>query len=174
MSIRESLRDPKLRGLVQFIKFGLVGVSNTAISYGVEMLCYYVLFGQTDFTGIAGLLCSLGLGATDETVRIVLTSVLAFVISVTNSYYWNSRYVFKAGERRSVGQHVRAYLRTMLCYGITGLVLSPVLKVWLNGLGVPYWAASLGSLVVTIPLNFVLNKFWAFAGKKNKSGKSSD
>ena len=32
----------------------------------------------------------------------------------------------------------------------------------LVGRDVPYYLASLGSLVVTIPLNFVLNKFWAF------------
>ena len=32
-----------MENFLQFIKFGLVGISNTAISYGVEMLCYYVL-----------------------------------------------------------------------------------------------------------------------------------
>ena len=31
---------------MQFIKFGLVGVSNTAINYGIEMLGYYVLFAN--------------------------------------------------------------------------------------------------------------------------------
>ena len=42
--IKAILQSEKLAPLIQFIKFGLVGVSNTAISYGVEMLCYYVLF----------------------------------------------------------------------------------------------------------------------------------
>ena len=30
--------------VIQFIKFGLVGVSNTAISYGIDQLFYYVVF----------------------------------------------------------------------------------------------------------------------------------
>ena len=34
--------NPKTAALLQFVKFGLVGVSNTAISYGIEMLCFYV------------------------------------------------------------------------------------------------------------------------------------
>ena len=34
--------NPKLAPLIQFIKFGLVGVSNTLISYAVEILCDYI------------------------------------------------------------------------------------------------------------------------------------
>ena len=31
--------------------------------------------------------------------------------------------------------------------------------------GLPYWLASLLTLVVTVPLNFILNKLWAFRKK---------
>lgn len=137
--------------LVQFIKFGLVGVSNTAISYSIEMLCYYVLLVNAPLS---------------ETARVIVTNVLAFVISVTNSYYWNSRYVFKSGGgKKTFSQHLRAYAKTVASYGVTGLLLAPALKLLLGRWGIPYWAASLGSLVVTIPLNFLLNKFWAFRNK---------
>lgn len=139
--------------LLQFIKFGLVGVSNTLISYGIEMLCYYVLLVNVTW---------------GENVRIAVTSVLAFAVSVTNSYYWNSRYVFKSGVRKTIREHAAAYLRTVACYGVTGLILSPALKMLAGSFGVPYWLSSLGTLVITIPLNFVLNKFWAFAGKVQK------
>ncbi len=136
--------------LRQFIRFGLVGVSNTAISYGIEMLCYYVLFANAPW---------------DENVKIALTSVLAFLVSVTNSYYWNNRFVFAQGKKTKK-EHLVSWLKTAACYALTGLLLSPAIKMWLSGLGVPYWAASLGSLAVTIPLNFLLNKYWAFRGKK--------
>lgn len=142
-----------LAGLFQFIKFGIVGVSNTAISYGIEMLCYYVLFVNVFWP---------------DNVRIMITSILAFAISVTNSYYWNSRYVFQTGTRRSLAEHARSYLKTVACYGVTGLLLAPALKIYVSGLGVPYWLASLGSLVITIPLNFLLNKFWAFRKSTDK------
>ena len=141
--------------LLQFVKFGIFGVSNTAISYGIEMLCYYVLFVNVPWS---------------ESVRILATSVLAFVVSVTNSYYWNNRYVFGSGTKKTVRQHLTAYLKTVACYGVTGLLLAPAIKVYVTALGVPYWLSSLGALVVTIPLNFILNKFWAF----RKSGGSKE
>lgn len=72
--------------LVQFIKFGMVGVSNTAISYAVEMLCYYVLFVNTQA----------------EDVKIFITSLLSFVVSVTNSYYWNNKHVFSSGVKKTL------------------------------------------------------------------------
>ncbi len=152
-SFKEMLDAPRFRGLVQFVKFGLVGVSNTLINYGIEMLCYYALFSQTTFQS--------------DTLRVIVSSVLAFAVSVSNAYFWNSRFVFKSGERRTFRQGLFAYLRTVLCYGVTGLALAPAIKVWLTGAGIGFWLASLLSLVVTIPLNFVLNKFWAFGERKS-------
>ena len=73
--------------LLQFIKFGLVGVSNTVISYLVEMLGYYVLFKN------AGWL---------EPAKVFVVTALAFVISVTNSYYWNEKYVFADETKKTV------------------------------------------------------------------------
>lgn len=144
---KELLKNPSISGILQFIKFGLVGVSNTLISYGIEMLCYYVIFASS---------------SVNETAKIWITSVVAFIISVTNSYYWNNRFVFKADAKLSLKAHMGRYLRTVACYGLTGMILAPILKMWVSGMGVPYWLASMGTLIVTIPLNFVLNKFWAF------------
>ena len=152
--------NPKGRLLLQFIKFGLVGVSNTAISYAIEMLCYYVLFAKSTFDG----LCSI-FAITADSARIVVTSILSFIVSVTNSYYWNSRHVFADGQRHTAAQHVVTYLKTMACYALTGLLLSPWLKSLLVGAGVSFWVAALLVLVVTIPLNFVMNKLWAYRGK---------
>jgi len=162
------LKQGKLAPLVQFIKFGLVGVSNTLISYAVEMLGYYVLFVRSSFAGIVALLSALGIAITGEQVRVIVVTLLSFVISVTNSYYWNSRYVFKSGRKRTLAEHAGAYLRTVACYALTGILLSPAIKLWLGHMGIPFWAASLMSLIVTIPLNFVMNKFWAFARKGEK------
>ena len=159
-SLREiwrGLRDGKYANLLQFVKFGLVGVSNTAISYGIEMLCYYLLFKNVPWS---------------ESVRIGVTSVAAFLVSVTNSYYWNNRFVFAQGKK-SWREHLLSYGKTVLCYGLTGLMLAPALKLWLSALGVPYWLASLGSLIITIPLNFVMNKFWAFR-RKTEEGRTDE
>lgn len=145
-------KKPLMATLVQFIKFGLVGVSNTAISYAIEMLCYYVLFVNTQA----------------ENVKIFITSLLAFAVSVTNSYYWNNKHVFSSGEKKTLAQHLRTYLKTAACYAITGLLLSPWGKSQLVAREVPYWLATLLMLVITIPLNFLMNKLWAFRAEPKK------
>ena len=156
------------KNVVQFIKFSLVGVSNTLISYAIEMVCYYVLLRNVQFTSVVSFLTRLGISAAPDSVRVVVVTALSFFISTANSYYWNSRYVFSTEGEKGSGRSFGAYLRTVLSYAVTGLVLSPAIKVYLNGQGVPYWASAMLSLLITVPLNFVLNKFWAFARKDGK------
>lgn len=145
--------DSKYAPILQFIKFGIVGVSNTLISYGIEMVCYYFLFANVPWL---------------DNIKIIITSILAFTISVTNSYYWNNKYVFATGSPKKLKDHLKTFVKTVLCYGSTGLLLAPAIKIYLNHMGLPYWIASLLSFIVTIPLNFILNKLWAF---QNKTGR---
>ncbi len=137
----------------QFIKFCLVGISNTVISYGIEMLCYYVLFAHLGW---------------HERTRIIIATILAFVISVANSYFWNNRYVFTDAGRKIFREHLLSFLKMASCYALTGLLLSPLLKVWIHERGIAYWLASLLTLVVTVPLNYLLNKLWAFNRPQQK------
>lgn len=140
--------------LLQFVKFGLVGVSNTVISYSVEMLGYYVFFKNAGWP---------------EPAKVFVVTTLAFAISVTNSYYWNEKYVFADEKKKTVRQHLKTYAKTVACYGVTGLLLAPCFKLCLGMFNVPYWAASFASLCLTIPLNFFLNKLWAFSRKEEKT-----
>lgn len=166
-ALMTKLENSRFAPLVQFVKFGLVGVSNTLIYYVIEVFGYYVLFrNEAMFSGLTGLLVRLGLGVTNEQVKVEIIALIAFVISMTNSFILNNRFVFRAEEKPSKRQLLRTYLKTALCYALTGIVLSPLLKLWMGSIGIPYWAAGLLSLIVTIPLNFLMNKFWAFSGRK--------
>ena len=166
-AIMKKLENSRFAPFVQFIKFGLVGVSNTLIYYVIENLGYYVVFRDAAmFGGLTALLGRLGLGVTDEQVKVEIIAIIAFIISMTNSFILNNRFVFRAEEKQTTGQIAKAYGKTVLCYALTGILLAPILRLWLVGMSIPYWAASLMSLIVTIPLNFVMNKFWAFAGRK--------
>ena len=123
---------------IQFVKFGLVGVSNTLISYISYLL--FVLLG----------------------CHYLIASILSFVVSVTNSFYWNNRYVFREeeGKKRSWWH---TYIKTFLAYASTGLVLNNILLVlWVDVLGISELVAPLVNLIITIPLNYIINKFWAF------------
>ena len=127
---------------IQFIKFGIVGLSNTIISYLIYALLVY-----------------LGL-------HYLIASIIAFFISVLNSFFWNSRYVFKKedGAERSV---LHALIKTFISYAFTGLILQNIfLFVFIDLLHISKYIAPLFILVVTVPLNFIMNKFWAFRQSK--------
>ncbi|MPM56047.1 hypothetical protein SDC9_102846 [bioreactor metagenome] len=124
--------------LGQFIRFGLVGVTNTALSYGIYALILW-------------------LGG-----HYILASVVSFVISVAWSFLLNNRFVFRkaTGEARVWW---KTLLKTYLSYGVTGLLLAnALLYLWIDVFGVSQYIAFLLNLVITIPTNFLLNRFWAY------------
>lgn len=119
--------------IIQFIKFGIVGLSNTAIGLGT-----YYLF--------------LWLGC-----HYMLANILSWIISVFNAFYWNSRYVFQSSS-----SWLKALLRTYVSYGVSFLIGAGALYVLVEFAKVSDVIAPLLVLVLTIPLNFIMNKFWTF------------
>lgn len=129
-------------GVYQFIKFGIVGAFNTLITYVIYSICV--------FLGI----------------HYLLANALGFFISVLNAYYWSDRFVFKkeTGEARSA---IWTLAKTYVAYGSTGLLLASILLyLYVDKLHISEYLAQLLVLVVTIPLNFIINKFWSFKTKK--------
>lgn len=130
--------------IIQFVKFGIIGVSNTVISYVINLLVLLFLeplnVGWDYFAG----------------------NIISFLLSVLWSFYWNNRFVFTVneGETRSVG---RALLKTYISYGFTGIILNNILSwIWIEIFDISKFIAPLINLIVSVPLNFLINKFWAF------------
>jgi putative flippase GtrA len=138
-SIKQWLyEDPKGKILFQFIKFGLVGVTNTAVAYGIYALI--LLLGG----------------------HYLLGSVISFLVSVAWSFLLNNRFVFRkeAGETRIWW---KTLIKAYLSYGVTGILLAnALLYLWIDVLGVNQYLAFFLNLIITIPTNFLLNKLWAF------------
>ena len=89
-------------------------------------------------------------------------NVTAFLLSVLWSFYWNNKYVF-AQDGGAERVWWKALLKTYLCYGFTGILLNNVLSwIWITKLGISKFAAPLINLIISVPLNFMLNKLWAF------------
>ena len=141
--MKKLLEHPLFAKLWQFIKFGIVGLSNTIISLGVYEVCLY-------------------LG-----VRYLPADALGLVISVINAYYWNNRVVFGDGQKKPFGQHVRMYFKSLAAYGGAFVLNQLLLVLWVEIVGVPEWLAPFINLVITIPLNFLVNKYWTFRKKKD-------
>ena len=155
-----------MKSIWQFIKFGIVGVSNTLISEGIY--CLLVFFK----------------------VPYLLAYFIGFVLSALNAYYWNNKYVFKEDPEQGERVWWKVLIKTYLAY-FWGFVVSSVLLVlwidivqlsrYLGGLagifserGFPQidadflgkiFAAGI-NMLITVPMNYFVNKFWAYKDKK--------
>lgn len=130
--------------VIQFIKFGIVGAINTVLSYIITNTCYYVLH-----------------------LHAQISNIIAFIITVFISFMLNGKFVFnKNSEKRSFWCSLA---KVYASYSITGLFLTAILLyVEEQLIGIPHYIATLMNLVVTIPINFILNKFWAYKEKKEE------
>lgn len=128
----KALTEQQWQAFMQFVKFCLVGASNTVISLAVYYI--FIAFNKEFY---------------------ILGNAVGFVVSVLNSYFWNSRFVFKKQDEKG-----KTIVKTFIAYG-TNLVLGSVLLyLFIDVLYISEYIAPLIGLIVTIPLNFMLNKFW--------------
>ena len=147
--VHKELTEEVFTAFMQFVKFGIVGVSNTVISY--------VLYALS-------LLAFQKLGILPRADYLV-AQVIAFVLSVLWSFYWNNKMVFvlKEGEKRSLW---KALIKTYISYSFTGLFLNSILLIlWVQVCHMSEFIAPIINLLISVPLNFLINKFWAFRGK---------
>lgn len=126
--------------VMQFIKFGIVGIVNNIISYVVYALLVSI------------------------NMHYVLANIIGFSVSVFNAYYWNNKYVF----RDTLGCRVwwKTFIKTYISYAGTGIVLSNILLfIWIEFLHIPQIVAPIINVVVMLPINFLVNKYWAYKVK---------
>lgn len=134
--LRLNVKEDVWNGLIQFVKFGIVGLTNNAISYIIYLILIWLGMHYTP------------------------ANIIGFTVSVFNSYYWNNKYVF----RNKVGRvWWKTFIKTYISYAGTGIIMSNVLLLfWIDVLGFSAVIAPLISLVIIIPINFIVNKLWAY------------
>ena len=129
-----------LKSQTQFIKFALVGASNSAVYLGV----YYML------------VCS-----SSTLLAALIGQSTAWILSVANSFVWNRKFVFDASAEvwwRAMGKTFAGYSS---CF-----VLSSVLTViQLELLGIPAAIVPIVNLPIMGPINFLILKYWAFRNR---------
>ena len=138
MENKEKLKET----IVQFIKFGTVGAINTVLSYAITNGAYYLLHLHEQ-----------------------ISNIIAFVITVFISFMLNGKFVFT--ENKEERNFWKSLLKVYASYSVTGGFLTAILLyIEEELLGIPHYIATLMNLVVTLPVNFILNKFWAYKEKK--------
>ena len=118
----------------QFIKFGIVGLSNTLISYVTYVVLVYF---HTHYQ---------------------IANISAFVISSLSGFLLNRLWVFQAKSISINKQIIKYYI----VYG-TSLTLSLFLSyLWIDVFGINIYLSPIINLFLTVPYNYFLNKVWAF------------
>nr|SFZ88432.1 Conserved membrane protein, GtcA family [Loigolactobacillus rennini] len=116
----------------QLIQFGLVGGLNTLLTY----LLYLVLWRGVGATAAMG-------------IGYAVTSLLGLILN--RSWVFKSQQCWQKAAWRYYATYLTSFFLSM------GLV-----HLWTQTWGLSETSAPLFSLVLTVPFNFILSKFWVF------------
>ncbi len=125
----------KPQNWMQLLKFGFVGASG----YVVNLAVFALLVHFADLHHIAA---ALG----------------AFVVAVTNNFWWNRHWTFAAGEGHAGFQAARFFVVSLV-----GLAINLVLlELFISSFDFPELAAQALAVALVTPVNFIGNKLWTF------------
>lgn len=124
---------------ISLIKFGIVGVSNTLVNW--------IIFFILNHIG----------------VYYITANVIAYLIATANSYFWNSKWVFKFKKEESLKAPLRFILLNLI-----GLVLnSTILYLLVDLLHFSRMISLIIATGIVMIVNYFINKVWVF--KENMS-----
>ena len=131
----------------QFIKFSMVGVLNTIISFSITYGTIFIV--SSAFKNISA----------ENKILILISTLLGFLISVLNSFYWNNKYVFKKTSKSKL----KPLLKSYVCYGSI-FIFSYILNAFIftKLLNISHLFIPILQIAICTPLNFAANKLWAF------------
>jgi len=128
------------QAIIQFLKFTCVGASNSVVYLGV----YYLFTFANDSTRMA-----------------MVGQAIAWVLSVTNSFIWNRKYVFPGSQK----PWWLLLLRVYICYGFSLGISSGLTFVQVELLGVPNTIVPMVNLLAMGPVNFFIVKYLGFGAR---------
>lgn len=135
----------KSEGLVQFVKFGVVGVVNTAVDWTIFYLLTLSLFSDKESEPMA--------------------KAISFVAAVLNSYLWNTVWTFKkeykksaksAGDKGAI--FIKFFVVSLLGWGINYVAFSYT-RFTLDQSQLISLIFASGAAVIW---NFFANKLWTY------------
>ena len=119
----------------QLVRFTAVGASGYVVNLVVFAVCVHGL--SIDYR---------------------LAAVAAFLVAVTNNFWWNRHWTFDARGGHAGHQAARFLVVSVGAF----LVNLAVLELLVAGAGLPELAAQAIAVAAATPCNFVGNKLWTF------------
>lgn len=126
--------------ITQFIRFGIVGVSNTLIT----AIIIWVLLELLHFSDY-------------------LANIIGYVVGLTNSFIWNRKWTFASNAKAK-----DTILKFIITFAISYFFQLGNLYILLHYSGVDPYVCQLLSIGVYTCINFVLNKYYTFKTSGNE------
>jgi putative flippase GtrA len=120
--------------LVQFLKFGIVGISNTLLTAVTIWLLLRVLHSSN-----------------------YLANIIGYVVGLVNSFIWNRRWTFE--NHAQIGATIFKFIVT---FAVSYLLQLGFLWLLLHQTGIDDYFCQLLSIVVYTVVNFFMNKYYTF------------
>jgi putative flippase GtrA len=134
LRVRAGLRRP--HNWMQLLKFCAVGASGYVVNLCVFALCIGVLDAHH-----------------------LVAATAAFAVAVTNNFWWNRHWTFRARSGHAGFQAARFFTVSIAAF----LFAAAVLELLVSVAGVSELPAQALSIVAATPLNFIGNKMWSFS-----------
>jgi putative flippase GtrA len=137
MPFRARVRDGvrQTHNWIQLIRFAAVGASGYAVNLVVFAVCVHLL--KIDYR---------------------VASVIAFLVSVTNNFWFNRHWTFDAKQQHPAQQGVRFFTVSLVAFGLTYVVLVALV----SGGGMSKVIAQAIAIAAGTPLSFIGQKLWSF------------
>lgn len=149
--LKKDLTDENFAQIVQFLKFGVIGFSNNIIFFAFNLITL------------------LALKKLSLSWDYIIANFIAFTTSVIWSFLWNNKYVFKLNENEKRSP-VKTFLKTYIAYAFSGIILNNILSyIWIKHMHISKYIVPLINIAITLPINFIANKFWAYNKKNTKT-----
>jgi putative flippase GtrA len=133
LRVRAGLRKP--HNWLQLIKFCAVGASGYVVNLSVFALCVEVL-----------------------DLHHLVAATAAFVVAVTNNFFWNRHWTFRARGGHAGFQAARFFTVSVGAFLFAALVLELLVSV----AELPELPSQAMAIIAATPLNFIGNKMWSF------------
>lgn len=129
------MENKQWQEMIKAMKFAIVGVANTLLDFGI-------------FTLLAELL----------SVDVYLSQLVSFLAGTANSYVFNRSWTFKSSQKFWSPVLIRFLLLNLVML----LFSSSLLWLFYQQLGLHKLVAKACSVVLSLVINFVINRLWVF------------
>lgn len=113
-------------------RFGLVGVSNTAVDFAVFFLL------------------------TAAGAKAAVAQAVAYGAGMANSYVWNRRWTFQVKRKANIKEVLCFLVVNGLSFGASLAVLLAAERL------APLWLAKLAATIAGMAVNFIGSRYWVF------------